>query len=566
MTDGMTPSELRRERIGLALLLLCFFFLAFLTYSHLGEDAFISFRYARNLAHGRGLVYNTGEWVEGYSNLLWVLVLAPFEWIGVRLHVAARILSTCAFAGAIVISWWAASRLASDEDTPGWIRWWLPVAVALEPYLHYHDDRGLETVPYAALLAGALLVLCAGGRAWVAGLLGALAALTRPEGIGFVVAIAPVALLNSPGVYTERPEERGGFRRVAVYLAPAIAAFVGQLAFRRVAYGEWVPNTMIAKRAAGGGLGEVAALVCSHALLPVIAVAGCICGLWNARLRPLATGCLLTLLAAAAFQVRAGSLLNEGFRYLVPAMIPTVIGCWLLVYTIGPRKRGWAVCLALLGLVPVTLFGEGDSWRLFRGNGDAPRSRLLVRLAERETWDLADRWRWYFHDPIFINAEAGRWTRGNLPPDALLAGDQMGQFGFYAHEDQRIIDLIGLMDRTVARSGLTVEYLAQRSPDYLVVQTNDGSAYWPREQRRAPSVPQIAEVFRSGEFRRLYRPRWFLLSPVSIMKTGFMVYIRNDIDDRQPLEEVMLGVQDEEFERWWRVMWPRPSEVDDGGP
>jgi hypothetical protein len=150
------------------------------------------------------------------------------------------------------------------------------------------------------------------------------------------------------------------------------------------------------------------------------------------------------------------------------------------------------------GLVPVTLFGEGDSWRLFRGNGDAPRSRLLVRLAERETWDLADRWRWYFHDPIFINAEAGRWTRGNLPPDALLAGDQMGQFGFYAHEDQRIIDLIGLMDRTVARSGLTVEYLAQRSPDYLVVQTNDGSAYWPREQRRAPSVPQIAEVFRSG--------------------------------------------------------------------
>ena len=36
------------------------------------DDAFISFRYARNLARGDGLVFNPGESppVEGYSNLL----------------------------------------------------------------------------------------------------------------------------------------------------------------------------------------------------------------------------------------------------------------------------------------------------------------------------------------------------------------------------------------------------------------------------------------------------------------------------------------------------------------
>ena len=43
----------------------------FLTY-----DAFISFRYARNLLEGHGLVWNPGERVEGYSNFLWVLELA----------------------------------------------------------------------------------------------------------------------------------------------------------------------------------------------------------------------------------------------------------------------------------------------------------------------------------------------------------------------------------------------------------------------------------------------------------------------------------------------------------
>ena len=40
------------------------------------DDAFISFRYARNLLEGHGLVFNPGEYVEGYSNFLWVLELA----------------------------------------------------------------------------------------------------------------------------------------------------------------------------------------------------------------------------------------------------------------------------------------------------------------------------------------------------------------------------------------------------------------------------------------------------------------------------------------------------------
>src|SRR5207244_12236047 len=42
------------------------------------DDAYISYRYAQNLARGNGLVFNPGERVEGYSNLLHVLLLAPF--------------------------------------------------------------------------------------------------------------------------------------------------------------------------------------------------------------------------------------------------------------------------------------------------------------------------------------------------------------------------------------------------------------------------------------------------------------------------------------------------------
>src|SRR5512140_2281077 len=47
-----------------------------LVYS-LFDDAMISMRYARNLAHGYGLVWNPGEVpVEGYTNILWTLLFA----------------------------------------------------------------------------------------------------------------------------------------------------------------------------------------------------------------------------------------------------------------------------------------------------------------------------------------------------------------------------------------------------------------------------------------------------------------------------------------------------------
>jgi hypothetical protein len=53
------------------------------------DDAYISFRYARNLVEGHGLVYNIGQHVEGFTNLLWVLLIA----LGMKLGGAAPLVS-----------------------------------------------------------------------------------------------------------------------------------------------------------------------------------------------------------------------------------------------------------------------------------------------------------------------------------------------------------------------------------------------------------------------------------------------------------------------------------------
>lgn len=49
------------------------------TYYVLFDDAMISMRYAWNLAHGNGLVWNVGERVEGFTNPLWVGFMALFH-------------------------------------------------------------------------------------------------------------------------------------------------------------------------------------------------------------------------------------------------------------------------------------------------------------------------------------------------------------------------------------------------------------------------------------------------------------------------------------------------------
>ena len=56
------------------------------TLSWVGDDAYISFRYAENLTRVLGLVFNAGERVEGYSNFLWTLWSA----LGLRLGFEAE--------------------------------------------------------------------------------------------------------------------------------------------------------------------------------------------------------------------------------------------------------------------------------------------------------------------------------------------------------------------------------------------------------------------------------------------------------------------------------------------
>jgi len=73
----------------------------------LTDDAFISFRYARNLVDGLGLVFNAGEYVEGYTNLLWTLAIAGALRLGWPAETSAHVLGIVCWIAlvAVLLAW-----------------------------------------------------------------------------------------------------------------------------------------------------------------------------------------------------------------------------------------------------------------------------------------------------------------------------------------------------------------------------------------------------------------------------------------------------------------------------
>lgn len=183
--------------IGLAVAALAWGLAQALGRSWLSDDSFISFRYAAHLVEGRGLVYNAGEYVEGYTNLLWTLLNAGAMALGWGPEASSR---------ALGIAFWLA--LVAVLALRSWRRatTWPPLPLAALLVLLMEDFQtwatgGLETSMFAFLATGSLLLVGPGGssprRPLLAGLGLAAAIATRPDGAIFAaVGVAGVWAVN----------------------------------------------------------------------------------------------------------------------------------------------------------------------------------------------------------------------------------------------------------------------------------------------------------------------------------------------------------------------------------
>ena len=141
------------------------------------DDAYITFRYARNLAEGVGFVYNAGERVLGTTAPLLALVLALFSRLGADVPQTAFLLGVAADAVTLV----ALYGLTADLSR-GRVGLVAAALLAVTPRYLTYSVSGMETPLYIAAILVSLL-LYQTGRTGAAAFLCALTVLLRPDGM-----------------------------------------------------------------------------------------------------------------------------------------------------------------------------------------------------------------------------------------------------------------------------------------------------------------------------------------------------------------------------------------------
>jgi hypothetical protein len=204
------------------------------------DDAYITFSFSKNLASGNGPIFSHGLRVEGYSNFLWMLLVALGYLFAPRAdpYITARFFSLLALGFMAV----AVYRLVR--------RYTRPLAALLAVALLFSCSdlfraamSGLETASFCAAVLGgwyAYLSEPTGSRKW--SLCAFLpAALLRID--GFV----PLLVALGFEVLSAFNERRFSFKVLARWVLPVVAVWGVYFAWRYAYYGLPLPTTYYAK-------------------------------------------------------------------------------------------------------------------------------------------------------------------------------------------------------------------------------------------------------------------------------------------------------------------------------
>ena len=403
------------------------------------DDAMISMRYADNWVQGRGLVWNPGERVEGFSSPLWVFVLAGFRVCFGRIYAVAAVQFfglALALADLVLVTLITRRLL---RDCAGRDLGMLAAVLLTTTFypLLYWSIMGMETgllTPLLLLVIHRSLSDRRGPRAHrIDAVLLSLACLTRPEAVLFVV----VFVACDTGRRWRRQEIQA--RRLVVETALfALPLLAYQLA-RRMYFGQWYANTYLlklrgltwAERLQFGWNFSEPFLMWAGWLALVVAL------LQLARFRRRdahtpsgwrPTEFLVLFVVFAVYQVAVGGDAWPLFIRFAAPVTPLLLVAFVVavIETLDPWAQGMRVATALLATTLVLV----ARWMLALHQVDA---RSLTPI---------------YSDEAARNINAAIAVRKLTRPDATVAAFAAGVLPYYC--ERKSIDPLGKMDPVIA--------------------------------------------------------------------------------------------------------------------
>lgn len=414
------------------------------------DDAFISFRYAKNLYEGQGLVYNAGERVEGYTNFLWTII----AYVGLQLGVEAITFAQIVSVVSQMLTIWLVYLLGQGPEQSRYSALIAPVFLAFHASFLAYPMTGMETSFFTMLVVLAVLLLIrnahtsrTGAVALSAVLLGI--AFTRFDGL------IMVGILLGYKVLFERE-----FKKLLPIVGIFVVGVVIYNLWRISYYPALLPNTFYAKvgfslvQVAKGGLYLVRFVVDNGPHFFLLAVLPFALGQVGKREKFFAW----VVAAHLSYILLVGGDWMPFYRFIMP-VLPLLFllmqnGLWQLYELARPEKWGHR------------LAGAAVMMLLFAWN--------FLPLYENKRF-LTDGVSGYLFHPKEARG-IGAYLNDVLPGDYLVANEWAGIIPYYMQ--QPVLDIFGLTDseitemdfpRTTNGRFITADYLLERDPEVIIL-------------------------------------------------------------------------------------------------
>lgn len=406
------------------------------------DDAYITFRIARNLARGLGFVYNPGQLVLTTTTPLYAILMIPGEVLGLGAPLWSRMVNAVAAAFACM----AFYRILENRVAT-WLRLLLVSYMMLNPFIIAMALCGMESAVTASLLLLATM-LYRQERGLALGCVLGLCAVVRPEGALAAGIFWFYALLS----------RRKLLGRITL---PLFVAASGWFLYAHLTFGSVIPNSVTAKEAyaaiAPTPLVQHLRFYWSYLLWSVplapILILAIPFGIWRIAVRDRS---LLPLCSFVVVTV-AGQILSR--FYLAYWYLDMIVPLLLIVMAMGIEQmlgsipRGWHSASvrrwALPALVLILAMNcLGAFWL-----GSLPVLRDFRRL-DGQMGEIAD------------------WFEVNgIPRNRVIGIEAIGRLGY--DTDNEILDFAGLASPEVtpfirANNASIPTLLTEFRPDYFV--------------------------------------------------------------------------------------------------
>jgi len=444
-----------RAILFLSLVLVIFYLYG--TWFYPTDDAYISYRYAQNLAEGNGLVYNLGERVEGYSNFLWVLINSIPFYFGCEDPIYFSIILSMALYFLLVVVFIKAlqkevDRLAREDAQIVNFAYFaifglLLLAVDIRFFLHM--NTGLETIFFCTIFFLAVFWEKITSRKWryLWSLLLVLLLLIRADGFVYAGILLFAFFIKT---LVKRESLRGFFTNLGIF----VIAVIIYLGWRWSYYHELLPNTYYAKTTALSYEQELFGFVYTIKFLSSMGLVMLfsLVGLFYRSIKE-NIHFLILIISVMIYITYIGGDWMPHDRFYIP-----LIPIFCLFAGIGAIKLAQYVkrfkviiSLVILMLVVVNLLA------------------LVHTMSLRKIFHMETK----YHEDIVIMKDIGLYIKNHSDEDDKIAVNFAGMVPYYSR--RYTIDMTGLNDKHIASLGRglhknwDVEYVLSKKPLYIMM-------------------------------------------------------------------------------------------------